>query len=277
MCKASDFGGDLKRLSKIWTSILGVLLLVGGLQARAETCQHRIVFLPQVHDSTYTKSPAKDIEAIARSQCNIAKYIDQRPDLPVFSEQVAEEDYAWRKISNAERAVLTKVMKTTFPKGLPPDCSSLSQIESQKFVDNGADFIQLMRQKIPVIHRVLKDAKQAKDIFGPVDAWFNGEGKLSSTYSPAIKKLVFDAREQGALDQINEFFKTHPKQQDVILMFGDDHDFSHYPERFPPACVVVPDAFKTGLLSARRGQPVPSAATGSVFGNLMMMNSGAAK
>jgi hypothetical protein len=147
-------------------------------------------------------------------------------------------------------------MKSVFPDGLPNDCNKMTDLQKIKMVGNGADFIELMRQKITVIHRVVEDDQAQEQLFAPVKKWFSLHPGAMQAYSSEIASVIFDEREKLALQQINSYFAANPQQQDVILMYGSDHNFSLYPNLFPPQCVLVPFDFQKDWLGQSRSSGV---------------------
>jgi hypothetical protein len=222
--------------------------------ASADMCKHRITFLPQTHPvpNSQETSYSDEQESIARSQHQIAKYIDANP-MPVFSEQMTKKDVKWSDIPEVVRPKLVALMSEIFPEGIPENFNDLSNLQKWKFVANGGELIELMRQKIERVHRVLEDAETADKVFSPFDAWLLKEdAKHLNPYPPDIRNIVYTNRERLALEQINKFFQAHPEEKDVILIFGGNHNFNLYPYSFNPDCVVVPDEFKSEWLGSSR-------------------------
>lgn len=136
-----------------------------------------------------------------------------------------------------------------FPRGYDIDLQTLNEAQVKKLVDNGGEFIQMMRGHLSTIHRVLQDKQTADRIFSPINQWFSSHPSRSP-YPPEIARLIYGAREEEALKQVVKYFASNPQERDAVLIFGSNHNFTFYTEIFPPKCIVVPPEFR----NARGGQ-----------------------
>jgi hypothetical protein len=106
----------------------------------------------------------------------------------------------------------------------------------------GGDAISLMMGYTSILHRVVPNEQLQNQIIDKVQIWQVSHPGVKY-YPPEISKLVFQTRENWALDQINNFFRKNPETRDVILIFGKDHNFKNYANKFPPECIFTPDGF----------------------------------
>lgn len=227
------------------------ILTVAGIfsfvcPAGAQVCQQRIYFLPQTHDVQNIPNVVLPIEAyveVAESQLKIVNYLDRFPRRPVFSEQASTASFDVSQFTPKVRAGLETMIRGVFPAGYDLDPRSLNEAQAKKLVDNGGEFIQMMRGRLSTIHRVLEDKQTGEEIFAPILEWYSAHPKRTP-YPPEIARLVYGEREREALKQVVKYFAANPKEHEAVLIFGKNHNFSFYPDIFPPQCVVVPSEFQ---------------------------------
>lgn len=237
----------MKVLSKILTLVSLICFYLPGAGATA-TCPHRVVFLPQSHapdEDYYTSDRNVEMdEQVANSQLRIADYIERFPGVPVFSEQAGYRDFSLSTIPREKTAALRSYFSSIFPRGLPTSSMMTAQ-QRQKLIDNGGDFVQLIRGKLSIIHKVVEDEETSNRLFAPINKWFASRPPANVPYPPEIGRLVYGEREKQALIQINKYFQNNPGQRDAILVYGANHNFGFYPEIFNPECVIVPPEFRS--------------------------------
>jgi hypothetical protein len=231
-------------MMSLWIVSTSLFTLVSAATPDA-TCPRRIVFLPQTHaplELTYDDMSSDMRGDIARSQLKIVDYLDRHSPVPLFSEQMTQFDSDATDMPAEEIARLQKIVDDAFPHGFDIDPDDLTELQIQKLVDNGADTIQLMRRKLTLIHRVVKDATTFTRIFAPIDAWFATHDP-PFPYSTEIAARIYGMREREALGQIVKFFASHPDEPEVAIVYGSNHNFSFYSDLFPSECITVPPEF----------------------------------
>lgn len=227
------------------------MFLIGVFQfisvARADECRHRIIFYPQTHATDKLHGAQRSEsqqQKIAASQLKVANFIEGLPDVPVFTEQAGHQDFSLDTLSKDKVIALKQFFDQVFPNGLPNDSSMLSDIQRQKLVNNGGDFVQLIRGRTKILHRVAENKESIDEIFVPIKRWFETHPSRDASYPPEIGALVYGAREKAALLQIQNYFSKNPRQKDVILIYGSNHNFNFYPDQFPPQCITIPSDFQ---------------------------------
>lgn len=235
-----------KKTIKLFRYFLIFLLIQPALSFA--DCNHKIIFLPKSHaiDSMTALDSTQEIDnQVASSQFKIANFIENKfPKTPIFTEQASANDFSLEQIPSDKREALKKYYLTIFPTGLPEKFSDLNDIQKKKLVDNGGEFVQLIRGKAQQLHRVIEDKSELESIFGPIQEWFKSNPSRDKSYPPEIAEHVYGKREQAALNQVNKFFQTHPDEHYVILIFGSNHNFNFYPEQFPSSCISIPSEFQ---------------------------------
>ena len=231
--------------TKLIFQVSALILTALTLPAEAKTCKHRIIHLPQSHSTDYAQRiSVGQKDAIMESQFKIAQYIDRRPDLPVFSEQATESTISINDFSQDIQHKLLQKGASYFPNGLPENFTDLSDVQKEKLMSLGGEFIQVMRGKTKTLHSVVGSLERREKLYAPIDAWFKTVKPTTTGYPLEIAEIVYTEREREALNQIKNHLEKNPKQQDVILIYGANHDFTRHPDVFPSECVVIPDQFK---------------------------------
>lgn len=229
--------------------ITSLFLAFSSFQALAErssTCRHRIFFLPQSHAAdalTGAQLTQSELDLVAASQLRVAQFLERFPDLPVFTEQAAAQNFSWNMVSADQRSRIKNMYDRLFPRGLPSSPYELSEMQRKKLIDNGGDFVQLIRGKTSILRKVVENEEELNRIFNPIKQWFSTNPPRDIAYPPEIGRLVYGARERAALSQINNYFVQNPQQKHVILIYGANHNFQFYSDLFPPHCIHVPSEF----------------------------------
>ena len=224
----------------------------------AGECKHRIVFLPQTHAAdklTGAQTSEDQNNQVAASQLKIANYIERFPQVPVFSEQAESRDFSWEMLPQDKRAALRSYFNQIFPQGLPENPYRLTDIQKQKLINNGGDFVQLIRGRVSFLHRVVENEEALNKIFDPIKSWFNTHPARYVAYPPEIASLVYGARERAALSQVRNYFSQNPTQKDVVLIYGSNHNFTFYSEDFHSECIVIPPEFQSDWNGRFRSGP----------------------
>lgn len=250
--------------------------------ADVKKCEHRIVFIPQFHKNSISAGesiPENQLNELADSQLRVAKYIEKNPNTPVFTEQ-ATETLTFKTKAPAEVEKAIKPYRELFPNGLPPQTQQLTVEQKGKLANLGGEYIMLMLQKTEAIHKVVENQalqnkmkEEAAGIARQAKALIELEKKATD---PAVKaaqqekikkleadymKVTYDQRELLTLNEINKFFAANPKQKDVILIYGRNHDFSRHPSKFPSECVIVPFEFQRLVMESPAVRAKRAAAT----------------
>ncbi|MBK7844604.1 MAG: hypothetical protein IPJ71_13090 [Bdellovibrionales bacterium] len=226
--------------------------------ANADECKHRIIFLPQSHpppEFAGVKMSDSQKNKIVESQLKVASYIGRFPQVPVFSEQVKDKDVSLDMLPADVRAGLKSYYNRIFPRGLPESPDALTDIQKQKLVDNGGEFVQLIRGRASVLHRVYENREASDEINDPIKRWLRTHDSSTDSYPPKIGSLVYGAREKAALTQVQNYFSQNAAQRDVILIYGSNHSFRFYPEQFPSECVIIPSEFQQDWAGRFRSGP----------------------
>ncbi len=226
--------------------------------AQADECKHRIVFLPQSHAAdklTGAQTSEDQNTQVAESQLKIANYIERFPNVPVFSEQTAAQNYSLDMIPQDKRLGLQNHFNKIFPQGLPENPNVMTNAQKRKLIDNGGDFVQLIRGRVNLLRKVVEDQNALDKIFDPIKIWLNKNPSRGVAYPPEIGTLVYGERERAALMQVQKYFSLNPKQKDIILIYGSNHSFKFYPDEFPPACVLIPTEFQSDWNGRFRSGP----------------------
>lgn len=214
-------------------------------------CQNRIFFLPQTHANVLEgglQVAPENFDKTARSQFAIAKYLENHPGLPVFSEQVSS-DQKIETVSEEFRKSAAQI-KTMFPQGLPANFEDLSEQQADIIARAGGDAISFILRHAEKLHRVVENDQVQDDLIDQISSW-SQKNPNAITAPPEILNLVFKVRETMALEQINNYIKSNPAQRDLILIYGSAHTltFKTHPELFPAECIIVPEEFKArGIL-----------------------------
>ena len=223
--------------------------------AKADTCKHRIIFLPNIHSSVLdggNKAVVQSdlLEVTAFSTYRVVNYLKDHRDLPLFSEQVSKD--LTMKTATPQFLAMAQRVRTQFTGG--GTFWSLSPEQKQTMALAGGDVFSLIFGITPELHRVVENDKVENSIIDKIVKWHKANASVTE-YPPEISKLIFDMRENLALDQISAFFKNNPNQHDVALLFGQDHNFARHPDKFPPQCIATPPEFQ--------GPADPNAVVGS--------------
>jgi hypothetical protein len=217
----------------------------------ASDCKHRILLLPQTHPTVLSgslKIAPENFDETARSQFSIAKYLEQHKDLPVFSEQVSS-DKTLQTVSPDFRKVAAQI-KSMFPNGLPSNFDELTDDQKNVISRAGGDAISFILRNTDMLHRVVENDQIEYQLIGKVSGWAQ-KNPEATTAPPEIVNIIFNVRENMALDQINNYIKSHPNQRDVVLIYGSDHYYSFlsHPDKFAAQCVLVPFEFQSEIAS----------------------------
>jgi len=217
----------------------------------ASDCKHRILLLPQTHPTVLSGSLQvlpENFDKTARSQFAIAKYLEQHKNLPIFSEQISS-DKTLQTVSPDFRKVAAQI-KSMFPNGLPEKFDGLTDTQKNVISRAGGDAISFILRNTDMLHRVVENDQIEVQLIGKVSDWVQ-KNPYSTTPPPEIENIIFNLREKMALDQINNYIKSHPNQRDVVLIYGSDHYYSFltHPDKFAPQCILVPFEFQSAITS----------------------------
>lgn len=244
-CRAAGPKNEVSHFMVLRILIAGLFL---GSLAQAEECKHRILLVPQYHAVPIDgkmQAPFYWGDKITQSQFNIAKYLGEHKDLPIFSEQVSS-DKSMETVSDEFKEVILPIVKELFPQGLPKNYADLSAGQKDFITRAGGDTTSLVLGQTSVLRRVVESDDVQEKIFAKL-----GELELkylnATKQPPEVSEIIFDQREKLALDQVNNYFKANPKQRDVILIYGADHQasFRSHPSKFRAECILTPFEFQS--------------------------------
>lgn len=230
--------------------ILPTVLLIFSTTSYGENsseCKHRIILLPQAHANVLggrLQVAPEDLDEIARSQFSIAKYLERHNSIPVFSEQVSS-DITMQAISADFRKFIEKT-KSMFPNGLPHGFESLNPEQKTILARAGGDAISFILNNTKVLHRVVENDQIQDELIDKVSTWYKNNPN-ATTVPYEILYIIFNVRENLALDQINNYFKSNPSQRDIILIYGYNHSdsFRTHQDKFPGNCILTPYGFQS--------------------------------
>jgi hypothetical protein len=228
-----------------------ILFSCAAFGKTASDCKHRILLLPQTHPTVLSGSLRVEPENFVKtalSQFLIAKYLEQHKDLPVFSEQVSS-DKTLQNVSPNFRKVAVQI-KSMFPNGLPANFEGLTDDQKNVISRAGGDAISFILRNTDMLHRVVENDQIEDQLIGKVSDWAQ-KNPYATTPPPEIVNTIFNVRENMALDQINNYFKSNSKQRDVVLIYGSDHYYSFlsHPDKFSAQCILVPFEFQPAITS----------------------------
>ncbi len=245
-----------KCLASIAIAVLVTWTPSSAMSASSD-CKHRIIYLPQTHESVMgssVKVNEEGLDEISRSQFKIARYIGNNPGLPVFSEQV-DTDISVTMLSSSRLAPVGKEYEALYGKSIPATYEELTPTQKQKLARAGGELTQFMLRKIEKLHKVVPDAQTQDDLFRSISEGLKNQTTGTVEFGSALYQLIFDRREILALTEINKYFKANPFQRDVVLVYGSIHDFSRHPRVFPPQCILIPYEFQKDHKGALAGHP----------------------
>lgn len=218
-------------------------------EQNAASCKHQIVLLPQTHPSILKgklEVTPENFDLTARSQFSIAKYLEKNKNIAVFSEQVSTDQTV--QTVSADFKKTAAQIKIMFPEGLPNSFDELSDDQKNVIAKAGGDAISFILRNTIRLHRVVENDAVEDQLINQVTAWVNNNPQ-AKTYTPEIYNIIFNVREELALDQINNYFASNPTKQKVILIFGSDHylSFKNHPNKFSAECIAVPNEFTSSI------------------------------
>ena len=169
----------------------------------------QITHLGQSHRLPGDLQPSPEIlELVVDSQLKVANYIKEHPNALVFKEGLIENQFG---INEHEVSFLAKFL---FPHGLPNDSSKLSS-EKKEFIYNmGAVGIMNCLGELTTIYKTRTPEENA-DIEFLID---KGEDH----------RLILAFEEKSAMNCIQKVLKKKTNVNEVILVYGDFHNFESY-------------------------------------------------
>lgn len=216
------------------------------------SCKNRIFFLPQTHPTILGGSlqiAPENFDKTARSQFAIAKYLENNKGVSVFSEQVSSDQKV--ETMSAEFKQTAAQIKEMFPGGLPAFYENLTDDQKNVIARAGGDAISFILRNTDMLHRVVENDQIQDQLIKQVSDYVQNNPYATSYSSPEIYNIIFNVRENLALDEINKYFQSNPLQRNVILIYGSDHYYSFltHSDKFPPKCILLPDEFKSAITS----------------------------
>lgn len=207
-------------------------------------CDHRILFVPQIHASIASgkvEVTQEWADQTLSSQFRIAQFLQKNSSTPVFSEQI-DTDVTLQTASPQFKAMAQSARTDLFPQGLPGTLGAMTSEQKQFLMKAGGDAVSLILGTVPKLYRVVENKSVMDSLISRITTWIQQNPDVAE-YPPQISNLIFQKRETLALEQIKRFFLRSPQTRDVILIFGEAHDFTRYPRLFPSKCVVRAEGF----------------------------------
>jgi hypothetical protein len=169
----------------------------------------KLIHLGQSHKLPFNyKASPEYVEQMVASQIKVATYIKNHPNALVFLEGLTESFWG------IPGGGLTRAAKILFPDGLPDDAAKLNSLQKD-YLYNGEDAVRTMNR--------LGDLKSMYRTISPKQSKF-----VDSRISKGEWIHIFGTREIAAMESIKEVMKKNPDKKEVILVFGDAHDFSKH-------------------------------------------------
>lgn len=169
----------------------------------------KLTHLGQCHKPpfNYTAGP-EYVEEMIESQIKVANYIKNHPDALVFLEGLTES------FSGIPEGVFTLSAKMIFPTGLPDDAAKLNSLQK--------DYLYNAEAAVRTMNR-LGELKSMYRTISPEQSEV-----VDSLISDGDWSHMFGTREVAAMECIKEVLEKNPDKKEVILVYGDEHDFSKH-------------------------------------------------
>ncbi|MES2802438.1 MAG: hypothetical protein V4654_08095 [Bdellovibrionota bacterium] len=228
-----------------------------AVAAQGETqCSKTVFFLPQSHNKNFgtplSAIQRADLENLSRSQFEVAQFVEQNSQLPVFVEGLYQDVVVSEKSNFSDQIKnwakqLTKIEPLNNSSGRFED---LSQADKELLAQVSGPFSMLFLGKINAIYKTIEDKKMHDAEMKAVNDVLAIKEKITVDDDEAMD-AIFRNRDKGAINHIITFFNKHPDVDEAVLVFGARHDFIRYSGVVPGLCFQVPPAF------AKKSQAVP--------------------
>lgn len=171
----------------------------------------KIIHLHQSHRLSSEKPTAEYVEHLVANQIDIAKFIQKHPNIPVFLEALTEDS------SNYD-GPFTEVAEMIFPDGFPKSPTGLNSVQKQFIYEYGSVRILHFLGVLNELYKTLEPA-ESEEITKKIaeDQSISAEG---------VSEYMFRPREEAAIKSI-KLYAQHFEGDEVFLVFGRAHDFSH--------------------------------------------------
>lgn len=210
----------------------------------ASKCKKMIQFLPQIHSQhdDYAISKSNNLESIAKSQYKIAKYISARSaeKIPVFQEGVYSTMGSDLLKSRMNDQIL--MLQNQSNQTLSRSYDQLSKDEKVSLAENSGAQIALIAGKIDKIFPTTPSERIGQERLDQIRAYQTTHSTINNNDTEAID-LIFRDRDKWALNQVINYFNTHPESKEAILVFGASHVFDMYDQMVPGLCIGIPPQF----------------------------------
>lgn len=164
----------------------------------------KIKHLGQRHALPFGYTPSSEcIDSTVTCQLKIANYISSNPEVPVFLESLTED-------SHEGSGPVADAIKILFPNGIPSDFNKLNQTQKKIIYEYGAVMLLHLLGKLKNIYKTI-----TADFAAKIDA-----GMLAGNW--------YATREESAIEEIKLFATRSPSIEEVILVYGDAHNFTDY-------------------------------------------------
>ena len=198
---------------KILLTLVATILGLSAHAAPVDGCAHKIIYLQEL---PLNAEDANEVRS-AQSQFLIARYLDNLPVMPIFSER-AKADLTTEEIRMKMGDKTLAQYRQVFAKGFPGAFEDYTDEQKSVLAENGADVMSLALNKVPSIRKI-ENGDKAHD-----------QEELDTL----------------ALTQITSYFADNPTQKYVVLISSSPAMISAREDLFPVECMVTPpdlDAF----------------------------------
>lgn len=187
----------------------------------------KLTHLGQMHRLPFGIKPSPEIaNQIVESQIKVANYIKEHPNALVFQEGQTEN-----LLSVPFNDMTFFVRDILFPQGIPDDISKMNAMQKEFLSTYGesmaptllrmGELKALYRTNTPkefnAIHREAQEG-YLKALMGPKEEAEERSLRAVIKNSPKV--------ERAAMECMQEVLKHNPNAKEVIIVFGDKHDFS---------------------------------------------------
>lgn len=169
----------------------------------------KLTHLGQTHQLPFGyKASPEFIEKMVESQIKVANYIKSHPNALVFLEGLTEN------YSGIPDEMLSFTAKMIFPNGLPDNVVELNLLQKKFLYDfDGSVRVMNFLGELKNIYRTITPEQSAIVDFKISEGDYNH---------------IFTTREKAAMDCIQEVVKENSAIKEVIVVYGDVHDFAQH-------------------------------------------------
>lgn len=203
----------------------------------------KLTHLGQAHKLPFNLTASSEyVEHVMESQIKVSNYIKNHPDALVFLEALTES------FSGIPEDEFTVIAKMLFPDGLPDDAAKLDSFQKDYLYNEEAAVRTMNRLgEVKSMYRTISpEQSKVVDSLTPDDDW--------SHLSEDDWSHIDGIKELAAMECIKEVLEKNPDKNEVILVYGDAHDFSKhcldYGFQYEKISCVNIEANESSLLSS---------------------------